>query len=96
MVLDEEMIGIFNGELIRVCKRCKSEVVYEDFGELVSRDYDCACLVCDEDLYDCETELVKKEDVNLFITWEDKNYYIEHGHLSMKKLNWLKSKERIN
>ena len=89
----DEIIGIVNGKLIRVCNRCKCEVVYDDWGDLVSPNYDCACLVCDEDLDFSETKLIERTFVMMFITEEDKEYYLEHGHLPIEKLEWLKEKE---
>lgn len=89
MVTKSEMIGIMKGELIRVCNRCKCEVIFDDWGEYVTPNYDCACLVCDEDMDLWETCLVPKDEVRLFITDEDKKHYKKFGHISDEKLDYL-------
>jgi len=81
---NEKLGGLMTGKLIRVCKRCGCEVVYDDLEDFVSKDYDCACLVCDEDLDLWETELVPKEEVKMFVNEEDKNYYLKNGYLPSK------------
>lgn len=81
---NEKLGGLMTGRLIRVCERCGCEVVYDDLEDFVSRNYDCACLVCDEDLYLHETKLIPKEEVKMFISEEDKEYYLKHGYLPSK------------
>lgn len=80
----EKNCGVITGELVRVCERCGCEVVYDDLEDYVSKGYDCACLVCDEDLYLHETKLVPKEKVKMFVNEEDKKYYLKNGYLPSK------------
>lgn len=75
---------------IRVCSRCKCEVVFDE--DLVTNGYEdesynyyCVCLVHDEDLDLWETELVSEKDVVKFVTDEDKDYYRKHGYLPISK-----------
>lgn len=89
MITKEEKIGLITGKLVRVCNRCECEVVYDEYS-----NYDCTCLVCDEDLDFWETKLITKESVKMFITEEDKKHYIEHGHLPNEKLDWLEKTEK--
>lgn len=77
----------------RVCNRCGCEVVYED--DLVTKgydnrlyNYDCACIVCDDDLDLWETSLVPNERAKQ-ITENDKNEYRKNGCLSIKRLKEL-------
>lgn len=89
MITEEERMGIISGKLIRVCNKCGCEVVYDDWGDYVNPNYNCACLVCDEDLDLWETKLVTKDLVKMFITTNDINYYMRNGHLPNKKLDLL-------
>ena len=75
---------LITGEAIRVCGKCSCEVVYDDWGDYVSPNYDCACLNCDEDLDFWETKIVKKDEVKRFISDEDKEYYLKNGYLPSK------------
>lgn len=84
MVTKEEYIEILTGNLVRVCSRCGCEVVFDDSGDFVTPSYDCACLVCDEDMDLWETCLVPKDEVRLFISSEDKEYYRKFGHIILR------------
>lgn len=69
LVYDKELKGNLLKEIgdigrTWVCKKCGCEVVFNK--ELVSKDYDCACLNCDEDLYNHETSLIPNERVVKF------------------------------
>lgn len=73
-------------DCVRVCDKCKCEVVFDD--DLVTKNYeeniynyDCACLVCDEDLDLWETSMVQKDEVKMLINDKHKKYYKEHGYL---------------
>ena len=80
-VYEEVTKGLLTGEKVRVCARCGCEVVYDDWGDYVSPNYDCACLNCDEDLDFWETTLISKDKVKRFITEKDKEYYLKNGYL---------------
>ena len=62
-----------------VCCHCGCEVSFDK--ELISKDYDCACLNCDEDLYNHETSLIPNERVNRFINDFDKLNYKKYGYI---------------